>query len=183
MDWARRIVSIGVASPPTTSTTGNKYTGLYGWPTTRRSGWVIVACSVVGLIPEVEEPISVVGFAAASISANTAALISGRSGTLSCTNATLVTASATDVAIRHSPRLDVSSPRSSHANTALASTSRMMASASGDGSEIATSTPESTNLLAHPAPITPHPTTAADDGACGRNAGSAAESGSAMFGK
>ena len=45
---ARAVAAGDVDSPPQISTSGRRYTGLNGWPTTSRSGWSIPSCSIVG---------------------------------------------------------------------------------------------------------------------------------------
>ncbi len=91
---ARSTVFSDVCSPATTSTRGSRYTGLKGCPTTKRSGWVMSACSRDGKRPEVEEHTSASGRASSSISASSRRLSASFSGALSCTTSASPTASA-----------------------------------------------------------------------------------------
>ena len=75
-----------VFAPPTTSTSGIRYGGLNGCPTTVRSGWAHATCISLMPKPEVELEMTMPSGAAASMSASSCTLSSSTSGALSCTN-------------------------------------------------------------------------------------------------
>src|SRR5581483_5842086 len=155
---ARSTASAEVAFPPQTSTSGSRYTGLNGWPTTSRSGRVIAACSSVGRSPEVDEQRTAPGGAAASAVARSRRLSSTSSGADSCTSSLRATASSTDSQNVIEPSFgsgaSVSRP---YARRAFSTAAPTLSRAWGDGSYTRTSTPFSANLAAQPAPITPPP--------------------------
>ncbi len=100
---ARCLVVSDVAAPPQTSTSGMRYTGLNGWPTTSRSGLTMSRCISVGSKPEVDEPKITSAPATRLAAANNCCFNSSRSGALSCTKWAPSTASSTVVTIRSEP--------------------------------------------------------------------------------
>ena len=159
---ARPTAAAEVARPATTSTRGSRYTGLKGCPTSNRPGCTRSRCMSLGSSPEVEDPMTTSGAAAASTSARTARLRSSRSGTLSWMNSAPSTASSTLGAIRSAPRAGRASPkRRAKMCSALSRTSFALRSVSGSGSWTAVSIPFRTNRAAHPPPMTPPPMHAA----------------------
>ena len=93
---ARSFVACEVRSPPQISTSGIRYTGLNGCPTTKRSGLTMSFWICVGRRPDVDDPKTVVGDAALLARASSSCFSSSRSGALSCTKSTPVTASSGD---------------------------------------------------------------------------------------
>mmetsp|Transcript_7441 Transcript_7441/g.12127 ORF Transcript_7441/g.12127 Transcript_7441/m.12127 type:complete len:322 (-) Transcript_7441:864-1829(-) len=157
-----------VFSPPKTSTSGNKYTGLKGCATTKRSGWVILDCNKVGKRPDVEELITTSGGRCFSINAYAAIFTSRFSGKLSTTCSACFRASAASASPQPQhltikfPCLVVDSLERpgmsfSMATTALLTTCFTTSSAFLDGSITVTSMPFKTNRAAHPLPMTPPP--------------------------
>jgi hypothetical protein len=90
-------IAVGdVRSPPTTSTSGIRWGGLNGWPSTTRSAWRQRSWNSVTLILDELDARIALGCVAASMAANAARLKSSRSGPFSCTNCAAATACSTD---------------------------------------------------------------------------------------
>ena len=115
-------------------------------------------CICEGKSPEVDEPNTVVGEAALLARASNSCFNSRRSGALSCTKSTSVTASSgveTNVMVPSCGRGASVSLR--YARRALPMISPILRVACGSMSYNLTSTPLSANLAAHAPPMTPPP--------------------------
>src|SRR5699024_5208979 len=114
------------------------------------------------MIPEVEEPMSVVAGAKRSISASTLCLSSVRSGTFSCTRSAWATASARSSVTRQAWRSAPSvRPRLTSEGQAMSIICvRRRAAASTSVSKATTSAPAASARTAQPQPMTPLPTMA-----------------------
>ena len=125
--------------PPTTSTSGIRYGGLNGCPTTVRSGWAQRSCISVMPYPDVDDEMTTPGGVAASMSASSVRLSSRSSGALSCTKSAWAQAVARSCSTTRLSRLAPSdSPSSTSAGQAWSTRCRSRVSASSAGSHATT---------------------------------------------
>src|SRR5579884_1252385 len=168
---ARSSASADVRSPPQTSTSGSRYTGLNGCPTRSRSGRARAACSSVGRRPDVDEQRTASGGAAPSAAASSSCLSATSSGADSWTSSTPRTASATEAhAVSVPSGGSGASVSRSYARRAFSRTPATARTASRFGSYRRTSTPFSRNRAAQPPPMTPPPSSATALGRSGTHA-------------
>ena len=126
--------------PPTTSTSGIRYGGLNGCPTTVRSGWAQLICISLIPNPDVEDEITTWGAAAASMSASSWRFSSRTSGALSWTKSVSSTALLRSGSYLSRSRSAPSvRPIAVSAGQAASTRWRSLSSASGAGSQATTS--------------------------------------------
>ena len=135
--------------------------GLNGCPTRMRSGCLHFDCITLGVIPDELEAMIESGGVAASMSAKSFILNSGRSGAFSWTKSACASASfMSDVKDRRSRVAPGERPIASSSPQASSTYLRKLASAFGAGSVATTSKPCARYCAAQLAPITPVPTIA-----------------------
>ena len=135
--------------------------GLNGCPTSTRSGCLHFVCITLGVIPDELEAMIESGGVAASMSAKSFILNSGRSGAFSWTKSACASASfMSDVKDRRSRDAPGERPMASSSPHASSTYLRRLASAFGAGSVATTSKPCARYWAAQLAPMTPVPTMA-----------------------